>query len=66
MSQPPWLRIVGRALNIERAVSDREVKPTKARRGRRVDLTPRLTEALAQWQRAGELAALTAGTEPSP
>ena len=57
MSQPPWLRIVGRALNIERAVSDREVKPTKARRGRRVDLTPRLTEALAQ---------LTAGTEPSP
>jgi integrase len=57
---------VGRALNIERAVSDREVKPTKSEGRRRVDLTRRLTEALAQWQSAGELAALTAGTEPSP
>ncbi len=57
---------VGRALNVERAVSDREVKPTKSEARRRVDLTPRLTEALAQWQSAGELAALTAGTEPSP
>jgi hypothetical protein len=33
---------------------------------RRVGLTPRLTEALAQWQSTGELSALTAGTEPSP
>jgi integrase len=57
---------VGRALNIERAVSDREVKPTKSEARRRVDLTPRLTETLAQWQSAGELSALTAGTEPSP
>jgi hypothetical protein len=31
-----------------------------------MDLTPRLTEALAQWQSARELAALTADTEPSP
>lgn len=57
---------VGRAPNIERAVSVREVKPTKSEARRRVDLTRQLTEALAQWQSAGELAALTAGTEPSP
>jgi integrase len=57
---------VGRALNIERAVSDREVRPTKSEARRRVDLTPRLTEALAQWQSACGLSALTAGTEPSP
>jgi integrase len=57
---------VGRSLTIERAVSDREVKPTKSEARRTVDLTPRLTEALAQWQSAGELAALTTGGEPSP
>jgi integrase len=57
---------VGRALNIERAVSDREVKPTKSEARRKVDLTPRLTEALAQWQSARELGALTSGTDPSP
>jgi integrase len=57
---------VGRSLSIERAVSDGEVKPTKSEARRAVDLTPRLAEALAQWQSAGELAALTAGTEPLP
>jgi integrase len=57
---------VGRSLTIERAVSDGEVKPTKSEARRAVDLTPRLAEAVAQWQSAGELAALTAGTEPSP
>ena len=57
---------VGRSLTIERAVSDGEVKPTKSEARRAVDLTPRLAEALAQWQSAGELAALTAGTAPSP
>ena len=57
---------VGRSLTIERAVSDREVKPTKSEARRTVDLTPRRTEALAQWQSAGELAALTTGGEPSP
>jgi integrase len=57
---------VGRSLSIERAVSDGEVKATKSEARRAVDLTPRLAEALAQWQSAGELAALTAGTEPLP
>jgi len=57
---------VGRTLDIERALSDGEVKPTKSEARRKVDLTPRLTEALAQWQSAGELAALTKGGEPSP
>jgi integrase len=36
---------VGRALTIERAVSDREVKPTKSEARRKADLTPRLIEA---------------------
>jgi len=57
---------IGRSLTIERAVSDGEVKPTKSEARRAVDLTPRLAEALAQWQSAGELAALTADAEPSP
>src|SRR6266851_3644762 len=57
---------VGRSLNIERALSDGEVKPTKSEARRPVDLTSRLAETLAQWQSAGELAALTTGTEPSP
>jgi len=56
----------GRSLNVERAVSDGEVKSTKSEARRSVDVTPRLTEALAQWQSAGELCALTADTEPSP
>ena len=42
------------------------MKPTKSEARRTVDLTPRLTEALAQWRSAGELAALTTGGEPSP
>jgi integrase len=55
-----------RTLSVERAVSDGEVKPTKSEGRRLVDLTPRLTEALSQWQSAGELEALTRGTAPSP
>ena len=57
---------IGRSLTIERAASDGEVKPTKSEARRAVDLTPRLAEALAQWQSAGELTALNTGTEPSP
>ena len=44
---------IGRSLTVERAVSDGEVKPTKSEARRAVDLTPRLAEALAQWQSAG-------------
>jgi integrase len=54
---------VGHALNVERALSGGQVKPTKSEARRKVDLTPRLTEALTQWQSAGELAA---GNDPSP
>ena len=57
---------VARALTVERSASDQEVKPTKTDARRRVDLTPRLTEALAAWQSAAELAALTQDREPSP
>jgi len=42
------------------------VKPTKSEARRAVDLTPRLAEAFAQWQSAGELTALTTGAGPSP
>jgi hypothetical protein len=42
------------------------VKSTKTDGRRLVDLTPRSTEALSQWQRAGELDALTKGVDPSP
>jgi integrase len=55
-----------RTLSIERAVSDGEVKATKSEARRLLDLTTRLTEALSQWQSAGELDALTRDTTPSP
>jgi integrase len=55
-----------RTLSVERAVSNGEVKPTKTEGRRVVDLTPRLTEALAQWQSAGELDAIANAVQPSP
>ena len=55
---------------MERAVSGREIKATKAGEARVVDLTSRMVEALSRWQAAVEAEALTAedeaDLEPSP
>jgi integrase len=57
---------VARSLRIERAVSGGRVKATKTEETRIVDLTPRLAEALSQWQAEAEAQALMAGHDISP
>lgn len=56
----------GQTLTIERALSDHAIKATKTDTSRRVELTPRLLEALDRWQTEQEKEALTSGREASP
>ncbi len=58
--------VVDRTVRIERAVSGGRIKPTKTDEARNVDLTPRLAEALSQWQAHVEAEALMRGAGVSP
>jgi integrase len=53
-------------LLVERSLSGGQVKGTKTGTRRSVELTPRLTEKLQQWQATVEAEALAAGREPAP
>ena len=55
-----------RLLHIERAISLRELKPTKTGESRTVDLTLRLADALSRWQAMCEADALAAGCDVTP
>jgi integrase len=55
-----------RLLHIERAISLRELKPTKTGESRTVDLTLRLADALSRWQAICEADALAAGGDVAP
>jgi integrase len=50
-----------RLLHVERAISLRELKPTKTGESRTVDLTLRLADALSRWQAMCEADTLAAG-----
>ena len=53
-------------LLVERSLSGGQVKTTKTGTRRSVELTPRLLEALEQWQATTEADALAAGHDPGP
>ena len=55
-----------RLLHVERAISLRELKPTKTGESRTVDLTVRLVDALGRWQAICEADALAAGGDVAP
>jgi integrase len=57
---------VARLILVERSLSSGEVKATKTGSRRSVELTPRLTAALEEWQATLEAEALAAGREPGP
>ncbi len=57
---------VDRTLRVERAVSLGQIKATKTEESRRVDLAPRLSEALSRWQAGDrEAESLMRGRNPS-
>jgi integrase len=55
-----------RLLLVERSLSGGQARATKTYTRRSVELTPRLTEALEQWQATVEAEALATGREPGP